>query len=223
MAHKASDEMTHMAGVLAGRGWLRLLLAGGLALSLAGCIGGGVKMPDTLLDLTPAKAAVAGTSATGEIGQAIGVMEPAVPRKLDVQRVPVQVSATQIAYVSNAMWVEKPARLFQRLLAETLRADGHRLIIDGVDRQFSAGTRLNGQLLDMGYDAQSQSALVRFEAMLERPGGQIATQRFESSIAGVPAKAGLLGPALNQAANDVAEQVAQWVTSEMKPGQTKPD
>lgn len=204
-----------------GIGRLAVLAALALLITLPGCISLGAKGPETLLTLAPDHPAPAGSDANGTLGDALAVIEPAAPQKLDVKRVPVQVDAAEIAYLKDAMWVEKPARLFRQLLAETIRADGKRLVIDGVDRQYSAATRLTGQLLDMGYDAPSQSVVVRFEALYEAPGGVISTRRFESSVPGIAAKAKQVGPALNRAANDVAGQVAQWV-SQMGPVQPAP-
>lgn len=197
-----------MRGIVGWNG--RAALALGLALALAGCLGG-PKIPATLLTLTPVDRAEAGSGSTGSLAAAIAVIEPAVPQKLDVKRVPVQVNAASVAYLKDAMWVEKPALLFRQMLAETLRAQGKWLVIDGIERQYSAQTRLTGQLLDMGYDAASQSAVVRFEAVLEAPGGTIATRRFESVVKGIAPEPEQLGPALNDAANDVALQVVEWV------------
>jgi cholesterol transport system auxiliary component len=39
----------------------------------------------------------------------------------------------------------------------------------------------------------------------------VQSQRFESVVPGVIAKPGPVGVALNQAANDVAAQIAEWV------------
>ncbi|OCC25657.1 ABC transporter [Croceicoccus estronivorus] len=182
-----------------------------LLLTLPGCISLGAKVPDQLMTLTPDVSASAGSVASGTLADAIAVIDPGTPRELDVQRIPVQVNDTEIAYLKDATWVEKPARLFRRLLSETIRAGGTRLVIGGADEQYAAATKLTGQLLAMGYDARTQSVVVRFEAVLARPGGKIATRRFESEIAGVAPKAQYVGPALNEAANDVAAQVAEWV------------
>ena len=70
---------------------------------------------------TPAATATTGSSTSGNFNDAIAVLDPGTPRELDVQRIPVQVNDTQIAYLKDAMWVERPARLFRSLLAETLR------------------------------------------------------------------------------------------------------
>lgn len=189
-----------------------------LLFALSGCLSLGGKVPETLLTLTPDNPAPTGSDASGTLGEALAVLEPAAPQKLDVLRVPVQVDAASIAYLTDVMWVEKPVRLFRSLMADRLRADGRWLVIDAVDRQYSpidrqysATARLSGQLLDMGYDAPSRSVVVRFEALFETPGGRIRTRRFESTVPGIAAKPAQVGPALNRAANDVAGQVSQWI------------
>jgi cholesterol transport system auxiliary component len=182
-----------------------------LALALAGCISFGKDPPPTLFNLTPARVAAAGTGATGTAAQAISVLEPQASARLDVLRVPVQVDDASVAYLQDAQWVEKPARLFTRLLEESIRAKGTRLVVDGSDAEYAAQTKLSGQLLDLGYDARSGSVVVRYNAVLQLPDGQIRTRLFESTMPGVPATAGAVRPALNQAANDVAGQVADWV------------
>ncbi len=183
------------------------------ALALSGCLSLGGKVPDQLLTLTPAASAGAGSATSGNFSNAIAVLSPGVPRELDVQRIPVQVNDTEIAYLKDATWVEKPARLFRGLLAETLRARTNRLVIGGADEQYAAATKLTGQLLAMGYDARTQSVTVRFEAMLADPNGNVRTRRFESIKPGIAPRANTVGPAINQAANEVAVQVVDWVGS----------
>lgn len=192
---------------------LRVAFAAAASLALTGCLGlGGGKPPPSLLSLTPAKSAPAGTVASGTGGTAIMVMEPDTDKRLAVQRVPVQVSASSVAYLKNAMWVERPARLFRGLLAETLRAQaGGRLVLEDDQAAPLIGTRLSGRLLDMGYDAQEMAVVVRFDAFRTGPKGEVATRRFESVVSGVSAKPDAVGAALNRAANDVAGQVAVWM------------
>lgn len=182
-----------------------------LVLMLSGCLGMGGKTPDQLLTLTPAVVASPGSTASGTVKEAIAVIEPAAGQRLDVNRVPVQVSDTQVAYLEDAVWVEKPARLFRGLIAERIRAGGTRLVLDETDQQYAAATKLNGRLIDLGYDARNQTVVVRFEGVLNSADGRISTRRFESEVTGVSPKVGAVGSALNQAANDVAAQVAQWV------------
>ena len=63
----------------------------------------------------------------------------------------------------------------------------------------------------MDYDADSSSAVVRFDAVLVDADSKVRTKRFEAVVNGVPAKAGAVGAALNEAANKVAGEVADWV------------
>jgi cholesterol transport system auxiliary component len=182
-----------------------------LALGLSGCISFGAEPPERLLSLTAARTAAAGTAVSGAAESGVAVLEPAAPQRLTVTRVPVQVDASGVAYLKDAQWVERPARLFQRLLSETIQAGGRRLVVGDTDLQYAAATKLSGQLLDMGYDAPSSSAVVRFDAVLQMPDGQVRTRRFESIVPGIAADAAAVGPALNDAANRVAGEIADWV------------
>ena len=183
-----------------------------LALPLAGCLGGlGGKAPEELYTLTPARVAPAGAGTSAPATTALAILEPNVGQRLNVTRIPVQMSDSTLAYLKDAVWVEKPARLFQNLVVESVRARGNRLVVREGDLGYNAITQLSGQLLDMGYDVASGSVVVRYDGVLQSPDGQVRTHRFESRVSGVAAEADAVGPALNQAANDVADQVAEWV------------
>ena len=185
-----------------------------LPLALIACvnIGGKGKLPPTLLTLTPTAIAPAGSAASAAPAEALMVLEPETDQALSVLRIPVQVDAANIAYIKNAQWVERPARLFRALLAETLRAKGGRLVLEDTQATVPvAGSRLAGRLIAMGYDAQTSSVVVRYDAIRTSAGGAVQTKRFESVIPGVKAKGEAIAPALNRAANDVAGQVADWV------------
>lgn len=184
------------------------LMALALSAGLAGCVSFGPKVPDTLLSLTPESAPAAGAAASGRLDNAMVVLEPAAEARLAVLRVPVQIDDANLAYLKKTMWVERPSRLFQRLLAETLRARGNRFVVE--TDPGGNGLVLSGRLLDMGYDARTSSVVMRYEAVRTQ-GGQVATRRFESVVPGVAAEADEVGPALNRVANDVAGQVAEWV------------
>jgi cholesterol transport system auxiliary component len=123
----------------------------------------------------------------------------------------VQIDDSTIAYLKDATWVERPARQFRRLLAETIRAKGKRIVAESGDASEGGKSILAGRLLDMGYDARSQSVVVRYDALREEPGGQVLSRRFEAIVPGVAPKVEAVAPALNKAANDVASQVADWV------------
>jgi len=180
---------------------------------LAGCvsIGGGGEVPDQLLTLTATSSAPAGASASGDMASALAVSEPAVPQYLNVTRVPVKVSGSAIAYLQDAVWVEKPSRLFQRVLSETIRAGGDRLVVGGGELEYAAQTQLGGELTAMEYDPSRSAVVVRYDAVLRLSDGTVRTQRFEAEQTGVLPDALSVAPALNRAANDVAAQVAEWV------------
>ena len=80
--------------------------------------------------------------------------------------------------------------------------------------EVSGKTLIGGRLLEMGYDAPTRSVVVRFDAIRTERGGPITTRRFEARVADVKPQASKVGPALNQAANDVARQVADWVKAQ---------
>lgn len=184
-----------------------------LILSLAllgGCISFGAKPPPSLLTLTPAQVPPAGAGQTIAPGEAITVEVPQVPQALATPRVPVQATATSLAYVKDAQWVDEPKRLFQQLLSATIAARTGRPVLS--PRQYSAdpGTRLGGQLLDFGLDAQTNMAVVIYDAVLQH-GTDIQTRRFQAKVPVASIDAAGAGAALNQAANEVAAQVADWV------------
>lgn len=191
----------------------KLLLAPLLLIpALGGCINlglGSSKTPTSLLTLTPDSKPVDGSTISGPADTALSVIEPETEAKLAVLRVPVTIDASHVAYLRGALWVERPTRLFQHLLTETLRARGKRLVVEG-DR-LSRGPILTGRLIDFGYDAPTRAAIVRYDAIRQMPDGTTQTRRFEASVGDVTADAREVGPALNKAANDVARSVADWV------------
>lgn len=211
---QVSDKMPSERG--GARRFSAMLAAGGaLAALLAGCVSlGGGKPPESLLTLTPVAAPAAGSGAVAgrdTTGRAILVQLPDTPAKLDVLRLPVAVSDTELAYLNEAYWVEKPARLFRRLIGETVRARGQALVVDNDDTPLLADVTLRGTLLDMDYDPSSASVVVRFDAVRTDAGGKATSRRFEARESGVSSEPRSVGPALNRAANRVAGEIADWL------------
>ncbi len=190
-------------------------LRAGLALSffaLASCVSlGGAEPPESLLTLTPASTAPAGAALSAQQGEALALHEPSVPAELDVLRVPVRIDDANLAYLKDAVWVERPAQLFRRLLAETIRVRGERVVLSGGDPAARGSLQLRGSLLQFGYDASQSAVVVRYDASLLGNDGVVEQQRFEAIESGVSADAASVGPALNRAANEVAVQVADWL------------
>lgn len=191
------------------------LLALPLLLALGGCISLGGDPPASLLTLSAEARAPAGPGmAAGDDRPVIAVLAFDTPAKLDVLRVPVAVSDTELAYLQEAFWVEKPARLFRRLVGETIRARGGAMVVDGDDTSTLATMRMRGTLIDMGYVAPDSAVVVRFDAVRIDAEGKVTTRRFEARETGVPAESRAVGAALNVAANRVASEVADWVAGD---------
>jgi cholesterol transport system auxiliary component len=189
----------------------RILAAWLGALTLAGCISFGEKPPPTLLTLTSAATVAAGTERSAAAGTAVTVVTPAVPQALQTLRVPVQATATSIAYIKDAQWVEQPNKLFQHLLAETIAARTGRVVLDARQSTLDPGTRLTGTLSSFGLDAATGQAVVTYDAELARSQGEtVETRRFTAQA---PARANpqSVAAALNAGANQVATEVADWL------------
>jgi cholesterol transport system auxiliary component len=193
----------------AGRALLPLALPFALPFVLGGCLGLGGKPPKQLMSLTAEAHAPVGAGVSAPATSALLVVEPETDRALALPRVPVQVDPTTIAYLKDAQWVERPARLFRALLAETIRAQGKRLVFE--ESEPLAREVLGGRLSAFGYDAASRSVIVRYDATRESTGHEIRSHRFEVRESGVAPRADAVVPALNRAANKVAAQVADWV------------
>ncbi|WP_230482563.1 ABC-type transport auxiliary lipoprotein family protein [Sphingomonas sp. Leaf21] len=182
------------------------------ALPLAGCISFGAKPPPSLLTLQAQSAPTVGQTQDSGQGKSITIAVPSAPQELATARVPVQEDATSIAYVKNAQWAEPPTRLFARLMADTLTARAGRVVLSARDSIGDPGDRLGGELRQFGMDATRREAVVMFDASLQRDGQTgIEKRRFEARVPVGRIDADSVGPALNQAANQVAQQVSDWV------------
>ncbi|KQM96723.1 MULTISPECIES: ABC-type transport auxiliary lipoprotein family protein [unclassified Sphingomonas] len=182
-----------------------------LLLPLAACIRFGAEPPAALLTLAPATAIPAGQTQSSAGTKSITVQVPVVPQELAVTRVPVQSSDTSIAYVKEAQWVEPPARLFARLLSDTLTARSGMVVLSPRQGFTDPGAQLSGELREFGIDATRSEAVVTFDATLQRVGATtFEKRRFTARVPVAAIDATTVGPAINQAANTVAAAVADW-------------
>jgi cholesterol transport system auxiliary component len=180
------------------------------ACSLSGLMGGG-KAPAMLLSLTPEAPLPEQIVRSANAGETVTIGVPVVAKELRAVRVPVQVSPTQVAYVTDLQWVDTPDRLFQGLLAETVRRTTGRVVLDSQQATLDPGLVVSGQLQRFGYDQASGEVIVRYDAAKSAAGGaRVDTRRFEAR-APATGDAATVGPALNQAANRVALEVAGWI------------
>lgn len=187
----------------------RTLFAAAAAFALSACFGGGA--PSELLTLRAEQTRAVGEARAAGPGEAITVAEPTVPVALQTTRVPVYVAPQTIQYLKNAFWSDDPSELFRAVVSETISARTGRVVLDPGQFTHEPGTRLTGQLLMFGLDSDRMEAVALYDAVLERGRASVATQRFEARVPVTAAQPALVAPALNQAANQIAGQVAAWV------------
>ena len=181
-----------------------------LILMLGACVSFGGKAPVSMLVLTADNVVTAGTARTATAADALVIQTPEVPRKLDTNRVPVQIDASSIAYLKGAFWADKPARLMQMLLAETVSAKSGNLVLNEIDAGGKAVRFLSGSLLEFGIDATTNEAVVVYDVVKIIRGSATEKRRFESRRPVTAIEPAQAGAALNAAANDVAGQIANW-------------
>lgn len=201
---------------------LRMVAPAAMALAVCGCsisglLGGGGKAPATLLTITPEAPATGEFTRAAAAGQAVTVNPPVIGKELRTLRIPVQVTATDMQYVTDAQWVDTPDRLFANLLSETIRRRTNRVVLDPNLTGLDPGLIVAGQLQSFGFDASSGQAVVRFDGTLSTAGGtRVETRRFEAT-APSDGTAASIGPALNRAANEVSYKVADWIGDRQAP------
>lgn len=181
------------------------------ACSLGGLLGGGGKPPPALLTLSAETPSPGEFARAAAAGQAVTVGTPVISKELRTVRIPVQLTPTDVQYVTNAQWVDTPDRLFKALLAETIRRTTNRVVLDSGQVALDPGLLVSGELHRFGFDAATGMAVVRFDGALSTSGGtRVESRRFEASVPS-DGSAASIGPALNRAANEVAIEVARWI------------
>lgn len=182
------------------------------ACSLSSVLGAG-DVPPTLLSLTPEAASPGEFTRAAAAGEALTIAVPVIPKELRTVRVPVQITPTDVAYVEDVQWIDTPDRLFQDLVAETIRRTTSRVVLEPNQSALDPGLLVSGQLRRFGFDAAQQSVIVQYDASLSTAGGtRIETRRFEAQVPAI-AERNVIGPALNRAANQVASEVARWIAT----------
>jgi len=109
--------------------------------------------------------------------------------------------------------VDTPAKLFQGLLEETVRRTTNRVVLGPSQTTLDPGLTVAGELQRFGYDASTGQVVVTYDGSLSAAGGaRVETRRFTATVP-ADGTAASVGPALNQAANQVAQDVAKWIGS----------
>lgn len=181
------------------------------ALPLAGCVSLSAKPPAAFLNLSATAVAPAGMDRSTASAPTLTINGPRVSQELSVTRVPVHTGDTSLAYIKGAQWVEPPAGLFARLLADTFTARTGYLVVNSRQALTNPGTILSGDLINFGADETTHEAVVTYDARLIRAGSAVVeSHRFEARVPLAVIDATTVGPAISQAANQVAADVAGW-------------
>lgn len=183
-----------------------------IALSASGCaLLGGDKAPKNLITLNATAPSPGAIARSGNAGESVTVEDPVIAKEIRTTRVAAQTGSTTIAYIKDLTLVDTPDKLFKNLVAETILRTTNRVVLDPKQSNLDPGLTVSGRLSDFGYEGGQGTVLVRYDAALSTAGGtRVETRRFEAR-APADGTAATVGPALNQAANEVAVQVAQWI------------
>jgi len=177
---------------------------------LGGCVRFGAKPPAALMTIQSAAKVAPGTVAEASQG-VVTIIEPDVPKALMTVRVAVHTGDNSFAYIPKAYWVDTPRNLFRAVLAETVAARNGVLVLDSGQFSMAAGKRVTGDLVEFGVDARSRQAIVTFDAAVMDKSSVTTKRRFTASAPVGAITAEGAAPAIQDAANQVAVQVADWL------------
>ncbi len=172
---------------------------------------GNTQAPPEFLVLTAQISSNADFANSSNAEDTVVVLIPNVPKRIDTNRIPVQINDSSIAYIQGAYWADKPARLMQELIAETITATSGKLVLDVAQSNGLSKNKISGTLSRFGIDEKQSAAIVRYDAIKLNADGTIARRRFEARRNLSKIEAVQAGEALNEAANEVAIAIADWV------------
>lgn len=179
---------------------------------LTGCVSFGSEPPPFLMSLSADEQVAGGSSRSAAMGQAITIRRPEVPQKLITNRLPVQTGETTIAYLTDALWVDTPNELLRALFSEVVAARTGRVVLDPATYSADPGLVINGQLHEFGLDARSNETVIVYDATISDSNG-VRTRRFEQRERLFSQDPQTVAQALNRAANRMAIEFSDWVSS----------
>jgi cholesterol transport system auxiliary component len=188
------------------------LLALAAALPLAGCISFSPKPPPRLMSLSATTPLAPGPAITAADSRAVAVAAFSAIPQLGTQRVLVTDGPTAVAYLKGGLWASQPSNLFRSLVAETITVRTGRVVPDPRLLAIQPDTRLSGQLSAFGLDGPGKAVVVTFDGTIARTGSDsIQSRRFSARVPVASEQPDIIAAALNQAANQVAGEVADWI------------
>lgn len=191
---------------------MKRFLALAALMPLAACVSFGEKPPSSLMTLTATEQLPAGPAKPLTSENSIIVYPPTSAQMLANDHLAVRTGGTGISYLKDARWSEPPSRLFADLLSDTIAARTDRVVIDRRQYALAPGARLSGKLEAFELLGGRGEVVVIYDAVLVPGEGKPpVSRRFEARARTASEKPGSVGQALNEAANQVAVAVADWV------------
>ncbi len=193
---------------------MKRFLALALLMPLAACVSFGEKPPASLMTLRATEQLPAGPAKPLTSDNSIIVYQPTSSQMLANDHVAVRTGGTSISYLKDARWSDLPSRLFADLVSDTIAARTDRVVIDRRQYALAPGARLSGKLEAFELISGRGEVVVIYDAVLVPGEGKPpVSRRFEARARTASEKPGSVGQALNEAANQVAVAVADWVKS----------
>jgi ABC-type uncharacterized transport system auxiliary subunit len=194
------------------------LYAGAILLSVASC-GPLVKLGDD--GPAPQRFALAYVKSEGITTTLVTTLrfeDMDAPQELSNDRMVIRAGAQEIQYLKDMRWTEKPARLLRPLFAEHLKTHMPNAILLSPTQLEPAPTyRLSGRVTAFQVQRDTGKALVRVEMLLTSAKTKTAIINSFKAEAEADVRSPVdMARGLNTAANQVAENIANWVAVEAK-------
>lgn len=135
-------------------------------------------------------------------------------------RMAVRVGTQEVRYVTGGIWTDRPARLLRALLADTLQQRSTGLVLSAAQADITPAYRLTGRLIAFQAEAPGGVAThikISTEQLLiiAKTGTVLASRRFDAREASHSDRPADLADAANTAANSIAAQTADWVSTQL--------
>jgi cholesterol transport system auxiliary component len=135
-------------------------------------------------------------------------------------RIAVRVGAQEVRYVTGGLWTDRPTRLLRAVLADTLRQRSTGLVLSAAQADIAPAYRLAGRLI--AFQAEAPNGVVTHMKIsteqlliMAKTGTVLASRRFEAREASRSDRPADLAEAANAAANIIAAQTTDWVSSQL--------
>jgi cholesterol transport system auxiliary component len=140
------------------------------------------------------------------------------PQELSNDRMVIRAGAQEIQYLKDMRWTEKPGRLLRPLFAEHLKAHlPNAILLSPTQLEPAPNYRLSGRVTAFQVQRDSGKAQVSVEMLLTSAKTRTALAKSFTAEAGADVLSSSdMARGLNIAANSVAQDIANWVASEVK-------